>query len=127
MSFILFILGIILFFIGINIFNKNMYQYSESNFIKIIKKISKNKYLFLLLGIIITIILQSSSLCICLVITLIHNKIIDLDNSIYFIMGSNLGTCATAYLFTLPSNYFIFIFLLLSSIFFILHNKYYKL
>lgn len=122
-----FIGGILLFFLGIKLFNKNMYEYTESSFIKLIKKISKNKYLFLLLGIIITIILQSSSLCICLVIALIHNKILDLDNSIYFIMGSNIGTCATAYLFTLPSIYFVIIFSILGIIFLLFKNKYYKL
>ncbi len=127
MSLITFLMGILLFFIGIKIFNKNMYTYTESGFIKLVQSISKNKYLFLLLGIFITIVLQSSSLCICLIITLIHNKIIDLDNSIYFIMGSNIGTCATAYLFTLPSHYFIFIFLLLGVVFFLFKSKYYKL
>lgn len=127
MSFVTFLLGILLFFLGIKIFNKNMYSYTESGFIKLIQNISKNKYLFLLLGILITIVLQSSSLCICLIITLIHNKIINLDNSIYFIMGSNIGTCATAYLFALPSHYFVFLFLFLGSVFFLVKSKYYKL
>ena len=127
MSLFIFILGIILFFISLKVFSKIMYSYAEDGFIKLIKNIEENKFLFLLLGIMMTALLQSSTLCICIIIILIHNKILTLDNSIYFIMGSNIGTCVTAYLFSLPSIYFVIIFFIISFLCICIKNKYYKI
>ena len=126
MSLFVFILGFILFFLSLKYFSSIMYDYTQNRFINIIKRIESNKYLYLLLGIIMTAVLQSSSLCICLIIILIHNKILTLDNSIYFIMGSNIGTCITSYLFALPSFVFILLFFIVTLVFIIVKSKYYK-
>ena len=127
MSLFVFLLAVILFFLSLKYFSNIMYEYTESKFVRLIKSIEKNKYLFLFLGIIMTALLQSSTLCICIIIILINNRILTLDNSIYFIMGSNIGTCVTSYLFVLPSIWFVLIFIIIFLLMLLFRSKYYKI
>ena len=125
MSFFIFVGAILLFFFSLKQFGKEMYHFTENKFLKLIEQIEKNKFLFFILGILITIVLQSSSLTICLLLILIHNKTLTPKNSIYYIMGSNIGTCVTAYLFTIPTESFLIGSLLL-SIYSLIFNKKYR-
>ena len=127
MSFVIFSGSLLLFFTSLKLFGKEIYVFTETKFLKWIQKLEKNPILFFVLGVVITSILQSSSLTICLLLILIHNKTIPINNSIYYIMGSNIGTCVTAYLFTFPIEYFIFISFLIFICTCIWNKKYRKL
>ncbi|MFH1307170.1 MAG: Na/Pi cotransporter family protein [Candidatus Micrarchaeota archaeon] len=57
---------------------------------------SENPLLAILAGLIVTIILQSSSTTIGIVIALAAAGLIGLPAAIYFVLGDNIGTCVTA-------------------------------
>lgn len=65
--------------------------------IEILSKAS-NPFLGILYGIIITVIIQSSSVVVGLVIVLITQGIITLDSAIPIVVGANVGTTSTALL-----------------------------
>lgn len=106
--FFLFIFSIVLFLLSIDYISKNIdNQFSE--FIKnTIIKINHNPWFLLLIGIICTMLVQSSSLIISLVILLVANKKITFHDSLFLMMGSNIGTCSTAFITAFRSIYFIF-------------------
>ncbi|NLJ83699.1 MAG: Na/Pi cotransporter family protein [Halanaerobiaceae bacterium] len=65
---------------------------------------SKNIYLGILTGTIITAIIQSSSALTGVIIGLAFNELINLRTSIALILGSNMGTCFTAYLASINAS-----------------------
>ncbi len=110
--FFLFIFSIILFLFSIDYISKHIENKISYNIKKIIIKINHNKLLLLLFGILSTSLFQSSSLIIALIIVLTDSNKIDFDDSIYLMMGSNIGTCSTAFITSIDGNY-IFCFLIL--------------
>ncbi|MFA7446553.1 MAG: Na/Pi symporter [Flavobacteriaceae bacterium] len=65
--------------------------------IEVLSKAS-NPFLGILYGIIITVIIQSSSVVVGLVIVLISQGVITLDSAIPIVVGANIGTTSTALL-----------------------------
>lgn len=65
--------------------------------VEVLSKAS-NPFLGILYGIIITVIIQSSSVVVGLVIVLISQGIITLDSAIPIVVGANIGTTSTALL-----------------------------
>jgi phosphate:Na+ symporter len=57
---------------------------------------SKHPILGILTGIIVTVILQSSSTTIGMVIAFASVGLLDLEASVYLVLGDNIGTCITA-------------------------------
>lgn len=99
----LFVISIFLFIFSIDYISKNI-DTKLSDFIKeLILKINHNKFLLLLIGILSTIFVQSSSLIISLIIILTGKKKISFTDSIFLIMGSNIGTCSTAFISSIDS------------------------
>lgn len=121
--FFLFVLSILLFLLSIDSINKNIdNQFSE--FIKnTIIKINHNPWLLLFVGIVCTVLVQSSSLIISLVILLVANKKITFHDSLFLMMGSNIGTCSTAFITAFRSVYFILFVLLIYLFFWIFLKK----
>lgn len=64
--------------------------------INLFVKFGKQPALGILTGVIVTIVLQSSSTTIGMVIALACAGLLDLPSSIYLILGDNIGTCITA-------------------------------
>ena len=126
-----FLTGITLFLFGINNLCNITKNINKHKFINMLKKIN-NKFQGLIIGILITSILQSSSFVTILVITLIDSNILTINSSIGIILGSNIGTCLTAWIFSLssinlfniitPSN-IISLFSLISIVFFFLRKN----
>lgn len=71
---------------------------------RILQYSSKNIYLGILTGTITTAIIQSSSALTGVVIGLAFNRLINLRTAIALILGSNLGTCFTAFLASINSG-----------------------
>ncbi|MFW6381761.1 MAG: Na/Pi cotransporter family protein [Bacillota bacterium] len=102
--------GIILFFVGVLFLGftlmigcfKNPESYS---FIALtIRIISGNRYLALGAGVLLTGLVQSSSLVSGILVGLAYTQVIPLDIAIAFVLGSNLGTCVTAFLASLGGS-----------------------
>jgi phosphate:Na+ symporter len=58
----------------------------------------ENIFLLLIIGILLTALVQSSSVVTTLAITMVVTGLIDLEQGIYLTMGSNIGSCVVAIL-----------------------------
>ncbi|KPU27749.1 sodium-dependent phosphate transporter [Caloranaerobacter sp. TR13] len=88
--------GLLLFLLGIKIISTS-FEKIVSKKLKIkLYKLTNNKILGVLLGVIITGLLQSSSATTLLVISLVHSNLISIYNAVPIIMGANIGTTITS-------------------------------
>ena len=133
MSIILeFILSICIFIYGIQLFSKGISNLVNEKAKNLLIKYTNTKFKGIILGTILTIIIQSSGIVTILTLSFVNSNLIDFSNTLGIIMGSNLGTCFTSWLtsFINTNNFLIFlnptfytpIFILLGLIFF-LKNK----
>lgn len=97
----------------------------DNNEIKIkhfLDKFTKTYISSFMCGIIICLFTQSSSLVTILTIVLISSKVLSLDKGLCIVIGSNIGTTITSFIFTLDiGNYYYILFIL--SLFFIYIKK----
>lgn len=70
----------------------------------LLDRIDTNIFLIASIGAVITALMQSSSLFTGIIIKLAETNIILFDTAISFIIGSNLGTCITAFLASITSS-----------------------
>ena len=133
MSIILeFILSICIFIYGIQLFSKGISNLVNEKAKNLLIKYTNTKFKGIILGTILTIIIQSSGIVTILTLSFVNSNLIDFSNTLGIIMGSNLGTCFTSWLtsFINTNNFLVFlnptfytpIFILLGLIFF-LKNK----
>ncbi len=66
-----------------------------------INQLTKNKYIGLAMGCILTIAIQSSSAVTVMLVGLVNSGLMDIRNTIGIIMGSNIGTTITAWIMSL--------------------------
>lgn len=60
--------------------------------------------LLILVGVIFTALIQSSSACTGVVITMVGTGVLPLDMALFIILGANIGTCVTALLASVGAN-----------------------
>ena len=91
------ILGLGLIFLGMIVMKNSLEPLKNSETFKyFLLYFSKNPFAGILIGVIITGILQSSSATIGLLIALASQGLIPLASAVPILMGDNIGTCATA-------------------------------
>ena len=99
------ILGFGLLFTGLSFMRDAFGPLKNSQFIKdTFTMLSYNPILGVLVGIIFTVLLQSSSATIAIVQVLAFNGVIGLDAAIPIIIGDNIGTTVTAQMAALGTN-----------------------
>ncbi|WP_053956126.1 Na/Pi cotransporter family protein [Inediibacterium massiliense] len=101
------ILGIIIFFIGMMMITTSMQSLSHNHLKKIIASLTKNPLLGILVGILVTAVLQSSSTTSVLVVSLVNSRVMNLYQAASVMMGANIGTTFTGQL--LSFNFFFWI------------------
>lgn len=105
--------------------NKLSKLIEDNNEIKIkhfLDKFTKTYISSFICGIIICLFTQSSSLVTILTIVLISSNVLSLDKGLCIVIGSNIGTTITSFIFTLDiGNYYYILFIL--SLFFIYIKK----
>ncbi|MDX9702784.1 MAG: Na/Pi cotransporter family protein [Candidatus Auribacterota bacterium] len=67
-------------------------------------KLGHNPFMGVMIGTLVTVVIQSSSASIGLVIALASNGLIDFEAAIYLVLGDNIGTTITAWLASLGTN-----------------------
>ena len=93
------LLGFGLLFFGLHIMKGAIKPLSKGPSIRdIFRRFSENPLLGLLTGAIVTAVLQSSSATVGMVLALASANLLSLAGAIPLILGSNIGTCATALL-----------------------------
>ncbi len=92
-----------LFMLGFKILSTNMEKLAGAGLKKFFNKISNNKFLGIGVGMLTTIVIQSSSVTTVMVIGFVNSGIMTLIQATSVIIGANIGTTITAYIAALKS------------------------
>ena len=84
--------GLAFFLYGMNVMSSGLEKLAGSKLEVILKKMTSNKFKSLLLGMGITIAIQSSSALTVMLVGLVNSGIMQLSQTIGVLMGSNIGT-----------------------------------
>lgn len=93
--------GLAFFIFGMNQMSQSLEKIAGSRMEAIIDKMTKNRFVGLLMGCVITIAIQSSSAVTVMLVGLVNSGLMNLGNTIGVIMGSNIGTTVTAWIMSL--------------------------
>ncbi len=121
---ILVLAGLGLFLYGINRMSSSLKAIAGDRLKTIIKKTTDSPLKGILVGIVVTILIQSSSGTTALIVGLVGAGLMTLPQAIGVIMGANIGTTLTVLMMGLPiSDYFISFVFIGSAIYFFAKKK----
>ena len=122
-SIIISIGGLILFFVGLNrLRNFILFQhYDKVN--NLFKKTLKNNLRVFLVGIFSTFLVQSSSSIISIAICLVSCNVLNFTQAIIVILGSNIGTCFSSFVYALNYFQYSFVLIIIGIIIYIINSK----
>jgi len=119
----LFIIYIVLFISGMSIMRIGLMNIAGEKMKEWLYRATSSTWKGLIFGIIITIILQSSSAVMIIAIGLIAVKLLTFKQSIGIILGTNIGTTATIEFLAYSPDHFIVPLLILGSILILIPKK----
>ncbi len=90
--------GIAIFLFGIKIMGNGIERLAGARLKSILEKLTKNRFLGLLVGTLITGIIQSSNAVSVMTVGFVNAGLMPLDNAVGVIMGANVGTTITGQL-----------------------------
>ena len=96
--------GFGMLFVGLSMMANAMDEFAALDSVKLFLASIRNLLLLVVLGAIITAIIQSSSVMTSIAITMAVTGLISLDQGIYLTMGSNIGSCVVAIIAGLTSG-----------------------
>lgn len=88
--------GFGMLFVGLSLMSGSMESFAAMQSIKDFLASVSNPVLLVLLGTILTAIIQSSSVMTSIALAMVVTRLISLDQGIFITMGSNIGSCAVA-------------------------------
>ena len=93
--------GLAFFLYGMDLMSKSLEKMAGGKLESLLKRMTSNRFKSLLLGIVITVAIQSSSAVTVMLVGLVNSGVMTLRQSIGVIMGSNIGTTITAWILSL--------------------------
>ena len=103
--------GLSLFLFGMTVMGQALERRAGSKLRNLLSKITTNKYIGLLTGLVVTAVIQSSSATTVMVVGFVNSGLMTLRQAIHMIMGANIGTTVTAWVLSLAgissSNFWI--------------------
>lgn len=93
--------GLVLFLYGMQVMGDALTALSGGRLEKILEKLTSNRVKGVLLGVMVTAIIQSSGATDVMVIGFVNSQIMTLKQAIGVILGANIGTTVTAWLLSL--------------------------
>ncbi len=96
--------GFGMLFVGLSMMSSSMETFSALDSVKHFLAGISNALLLVLVGAILTAIIQSSSVMTSIAITMVVTGLITLDQGIYLTMGANIGSCVVAMIAGLGSG-----------------------
>lgn len=93
--------GLALFLYGMHIMSEGLEKLAGGKIEGILSKLTSNRFKGLLLGAVITAVIQSSSAVTVMLVGLVNSGIMQLTQAVSITMGSNVGTTITAWLLSL--------------------------
>lgn len=100
-SFLTMIGGLALFLYGMNTMGDGLAKLAGGKLERILEKLTANPIMGVLLGFVVTAVIQSSSATTVMVVGFVNSGIMRLSQAISIIMGANIGTTATAWILSL--------------------------
>lgn len=96
--------GFGMLFVGLSMMSGAMSYFSALDSVKNFLAKFTNPLLLVLIGAVLTAVVQSSSVMTSMAITMVVSGLINLNQGIYITMGANIGTCVTALIAGLTST-----------------------
>ena len=93
--------GLAFFLYGMKVMSDGLEKSSNGKIDKYLKSITKNRFLALIFGAVMTIAVQSSSAVTVMLVGLVNSGIMEFGQTIGVLMGSNIGTTLTAWILSL--------------------------
>ncbi len=93
-----FVGGFGMFLYGMNIMADGLLKTAGPKTKGLLKVLTKNRFLAVIFGVVVTAVVQSSSATTVMVVGFVNAKIIDLTQAVGVIMGANIGTTATSWI-----------------------------
>ena len=105
------VLGLAFFLFGMHVMSSNLEKMAGGKLEHMLKKMTSNPFISLLLGAAITIAVQSSSATTVMLVGLVNSGIMQFAATLHVIFGANIGTTLTSWILSLSSlssdNFFI--------------------
>lgn len=96
-----FIGGLAMFLYGMNIMGGGLEKLSGGKLERTLERLTSNKFKGVLLGALVTAVVQSSSTTTVMVVGFVNSGIMQLSQAVSIIMGANIGTTVTSWLLSL--------------------------
>lgn len=93
--------GLSLFLYGMNTMGDGLVMLSGGKLEQILERLTKNRITAVLLGILVTAVIQSSSATTVMVVGFVNSGIMKLTQAVGIIMGANIGTTVTSWILSL--------------------------
>ena len=93
--------GLALFLYGMKKMSEGLEEAAGNRLKKILEKLTSNRFMGLIVGAIITAIIQSSSATTVMIVGFVNSGIMQLEQAVWVIMGVNIGTTITGQLVAL--------------------------
>ena len=118
--------GLGLFFFGMKLMGDGLELAAGNKLRILLEKITANKYLGMLVGLVVTAVIQSSSATAAMVVGFTNAGLMELAQTVGILFGSKIGTCMTSVLlsFDMSSVVPLFIFVGVIVIMFVKKNNY---
>ncbi len=101
LDFVVFLGGVGLFLYGIKIMGQGLEMAAGSKLKSMLDKVTSNKFMAVLIGVVITALIQSSSATTVMVVGFVNAGLMNLVQATGVIMGANVGTTVTSVLIAL--------------------------
>ncbi|MCR4788097.1 MAG: Na/Pi cotransporter family protein [Lachnospiraceae bacterium] len=102
-NFFNFIGGLALFLYGINVMGDGLKKTSGGKLEGILGKITSNRVMAVVIGALVTAVMQSSSATTVMIVGFVNSGLMELAKSVYVIMGANIGATITPWIMSLSS------------------------
>ena len=118
--------GLGLFFLGMKLMGDGLELAAGNKLRTLLEKITSNKYLGMLVGLVVTAVIQSSSATAAMVVGFTNAGLMELTQTVGILFGSKIGTCMTSVLlsFNMKDYVPLFIFFGVIVIMFAKKNNY---
>lgn len=93
--------GLALFLYGMQMMGNGLEAAAGNKMKLILKKLTANRFVGVLVGALITAVIQSSSATTVMVVGFVNSRLMTLNQAIWIIMGANIGTTITGQLIAL--------------------------
>ncbi len=98
---LLFCIGLAFSLFGMQLMSSNLEQLSGGILERTLEKATKNRFMAVILGAVVTAVVQSSSATTVMVVGFVNSGIMKLSQVVGIIMGANIGTTITSWLLSL--------------------------